>query len=235
MFIPPQGLRHAAVLLLTRGARAVPADASRDSVGDALAALAHGLAALADDMRAAPESADWLLAEYTRTVKQMPHGFDRDAANAMAATILSRVSLRTPTVELRDLFLVSNPRKIGCRLRAAGHRLAKRRVSVAFPGEYEVSTCEQLVAALQHGLEHHRAGAVLWTDLFERRRCELTLPDVDRVRVLRHFGPRRQPRWQIGCASSGSEMLRNKSAHPLKCLRRHFTAFISQIPAFCLH
>jgi hypothetical protein len=59
---------------------------------------------------------------------------------------------------------------------------------VAF-SEYEVSTCEQLLAALQHGLEHHRAGAVLVTEPFERRRCELTLSDAGRVRVLRHFGP----------------------------------------------
>ncbi len=188
MFIPPQGFRHAAALLLTRGCRSVPAGASRESVAEALARLARDLAALADDMRAAPESAGWMLAEYSRMVEQMPHDFDRVAANAIAATILARVPARIPIVEPCDLFLVYVPED---RLPVAALlavELTKRRVSVAL-SEYEVSSQEQLMAAVQHGLDHHRAGVVLWTAAFERTRWELQLSDTNRLRVLRYVDP----------------------------------------------
>jgi hypothetical protein len=78
-------------------------------VAAALAALARDLAALADDMRAAPESAEWLLAEYARSVEQLPHAFDRAAARANASVILAGVAARRPAVETRDLFLVYVP------------------------------------------------------------------------------------------------------------------------------
>ena len=157
MFIPPQGFRHATALLLTQACRAIPPGASPDAVSSALAALAHDLVALADDMRAAPESAEWLLVEYARIVEQLPHTFDRGAAQASASAILAHVARRHPVVESRDLFLVYVPED---RLPVAaplGVELIKRRVSVAL--DYEVATGPQLSAALEHGLEH--AGGVV--------------------------------------------------------------------------
>ena len=183
MFIPPQGFRHATALLLTQGCRAIPAGASPDAVTSALAALAHDLVALADDMRAAPESAEWLLVEYTRIVEQLPHAFDRAAVQASASAILARVAERCPAVESRDLFLVYVPED---RLPVAaplGVELIKRRVSVAL--DYEVATGAQLSAALEHGLAHHRAGAVLRTRAFERTQWGLGVQESNRLRVIR--------------------------------------------------
>jgi hypothetical protein len=182
MFIPPQGFRHATALLLTQGCRAIPPGASPDSVASALAALAHDLVALADDMHAAPESAEWLLVEYGRVVEQLPHTFDRSAAQASASTILARVASRRPVVESRDLFLVYVPED---RLPVAaplGVELIKRRVSVAL--DYEVVTGPQLSAALDHGLEHHRAGVVLRTRAFERVEWGFEVQESDRLRVI---------------------------------------------------
>jgi hypothetical protein len=182
MFIPPQGFRHATALLLTQGCRAIPVEASPDAVAAALAEIAHGLVALADDMRAAPESAEWLLVEYGRIVAQLPHTFDRAAAQASASAILARVAARKPVVESRDLFLVYVPED---RLPVAaplGVELIKRRISVAF--DYEVATGAQLSAALEHGLVHHRAGAVLRTRAFERVQWGFGVQESNRLRVI---------------------------------------------------
>ena len=187
MFIPPQGFRHATALLLAQGCRAIPVEASPDAVASALAQIAHDLAALADDMRAAPEAADWLIVEYTRVVDQLPQAFDRTVVQAYAAAILARVGARKPVIESRDLFLVYVPED---RLPVAaplGIELVKRRVSVAL--DYEVATSEQLSAALEHGLAHHRAGVVLQTRAFARMEVRFAVPSSDRLRLVEDDDP----------------------------------------------
>jgi hypothetical protein len=120
MFIPPQGFRHATALLLTQGCRAIPPGASPESVASALVALAHDLVALADDMRAAPESAEWLLVEYARIVEQLPQTFDRAAARASASAILARVAARHPLrVDRAEAWGMG--RKRGDRFNPLGH------------------------------------------------------------------------------------------------------------------
>ena len=188
MFVPPRGFRHAAILLLTGAARAIPPGASPEAVAGALARLARDFAELADDMRAAPESAAWMMAEYARAVRQLPHDVDRAKAISIAAPILARVSDRATSIEPRDLFVVYLAED---RLPVAAPlavELMKRRVSVAF-SDYEVATEDQLSAALQHGLRHHRSGVVLYTGAFARAGWQLRLPDIERVRVIRQFGP----------------------------------------------
>ena len=188
MFIPSQGFRHAAVLLMTQRSRAIPADARPETVAADLARLARELVALADDMRTSPESAEWLLAEYIRIILQLPHTFDRAEAHARAAAILSKLTTRSPMIESRDLFLVYLPED---RLPVAAPlavELAKRRVSVAF-SDYEVATSERLTAVLRHGLEHHRGGAVLETKAFARAQWHLPLPQDDRLRVIHPATP----------------------------------------------
>ncbi len=186
MFVPPQGFRHAAVLLLTGRARKIPADASGESVAAELARLAEDLVALADDMRAPAESVDWIRAEYARIVGQMPQDFDRGAVTSAADTLIGRVAARAPVVEARDLFLVYVPEDRLPLAAPLAVELAKRRVSVAL-AEYEVATSEQLAAALQVGLTHHRAGAILSTPAFARLKIGLT--PFARVRVLDEIGP----------------------------------------------
>jgi hypothetical protein len=183
MVIPPQGFRHAATLLIDKSARSIPADASSNAVADALARLAGDLVALADDMRAAPAYADWLCAEYTRTVARLPHSFDRAAAVQTGSVILNGVKTRREAIESRDLFLVYLPEDRLSIAAPLAVELAKRRVSVAF-SEYEVATQDQLTAALQHGLEHHAAGIVLRTAAFERARWTLLLPESERLWIV---------------------------------------------------
>jgi hypothetical protein len=97
------------------------------------------------------------------------------------------VAARSADVESRDLFLVYVPED---RLPVAallGVELVKRRVSVALG--YEVATREQLSAALEHGLEHHRAGVILHTRGFERMDWRLAVPPSDRLRVIQGGDP----------------------------------------------
>jgi len=186
MVIPPQGFRHAALLLLTSRARAISMDASGESATAALVRLARDLVALADDMHAKPEFAEWLLAEYTRILDQLPHAFDRTEVLASSRAILAATASRTSRIDARDLFLVYAPED---RLPVAAPlaiELTKRQVSVAF-AEYEVTSSDELNAAAQHGLEHHRGGAILWTDTFSRLRLVLSQPEGDRLRVVRQF------------------------------------------------
>ncbi len=186
MFIPPQGVRHAATLLLTNAARAVPAGASPEEIQAALDTLAHELVDLAGDMRAPPAASPWLIAEIHTTIDRLPHTFDRESAKSRAADVVARVASRTSHISPRDLFLVYRPED---RLSVAAPmavELMKRRVSVAF-AEYEVATAQQFTAAVDHGLSLHRAGVVLWTDAFDRARWAPVSRSNERIRILQRF------------------------------------------------
>ena len=142
MFIPSQGFRHAATLLLTNGARGIPAGAAPETIRAALERLAHDLVALADDTRAPAEASDWLIAELNTTIDRLPQSFDRADAKSAGAAVLARVASRTPGIEPRDLFLIYVPED---RLPVAAPlavELTKRRVSVAF-ADFEVATAQQ--------------------------------------------------------------------------------------------
>jgi hypothetical protein len=167
MFVPSQGFRHAATLLLTNRARAIPSDASSETVREMIALLAHELVALADDTRAPGEAAAWLTAELNATIDRLPQSFDRPAAKAEAAAVLARVALREPPVEPRDVFLVYVPEDRLSIAAPLAVELTKRRVSVAF-ANYEVATVEELRAAVTHGLGHHGGGVILQTTAFDR-------------------------------------------------------------------
>ncbi len=183
MFVPPQGFRHAATLLLTNSVRAVPGHASSDETCTALERLAHELVALAEDTRTTAEAADWLITEFATAVDRMPQAFDRDSAKSTGVSILARVGTRPREMDTRDLFLIYVPED---RLPVAAPlaiELAKRRVSVAF-AEYEVASAAQLAAALMHGLACHRGGVVLHTKAFERARWPIPAVDKTRLRVL---------------------------------------------------
>jgi hypothetical protein len=184
MFIPPQGFRHAAVLLIDKASRAIPGDASPEAVSDALVHLAHELVALATDMRAAPEWADWLRAEYAHAVERLPHPINRTTAVRSGTAIISTGNTRPREIDSRDLFLVYRPEDRLAIAAPLAVELAKRRVSVAF-SEYEVASEEQLAAALGDGLARHRRGVVLWTAAFERTRWELPVTEGERLRILR--------------------------------------------------
>jgi hypothetical protein len=185
MFVPPQGFRHAAALLLSSGARRIPADASSDTTRAALDRLVHDLVALADDTRAPAETLDWLIAELNSTIERLPQSFDREDAKSTGAAVLARIASRTPGIEPRDLFLIYVPED---RLPIAAPlavELTKRRVSVAF-ADFEVATAQQLAAAVAHGLTHHRGGVVLCTRAFERTQSHSPIRADDRIRILRH-------------------------------------------------
>jgi len=182
MFIPAQGFRHAATLLLTNSVRAIPTDASPEAMSAALNGLAHELVALADDTRAPAETSAWLIAEIASVIDRLPQSFNRDAAKADVAAVIARVALRAPHVKPCDLFLIYVPED---RLPVAAPlavELTKRRVSVAF-AEYEVATAAQLTAAVDYGLAHHRGGVVLRTKAFDREQWP-SLPVNDRVRIV---------------------------------------------------
>jgi hypothetical protein len=184
MFIPSQGLRHAATLLLTNGARGIPVSASQQTIAAALERLANDLVGLADDTRAPAEAADWLIAELHTTIDRLPQSFDREDAKAACAAVLARVASRTPGIEPRDLFLVYVPED---RLPVAAPlavELAKRRVSVAF-ADFEIATAQQFTEAIAHGLACHRGGVVLCTRAFERMHSQPPASANDRIRILR--------------------------------------------------
>ena len=145
---PPQGFRHAVDLLLKNRVRTLQADPEQ---------LARDLVALGDDMRARPEFAAWVIAEYERVLQQ--------PAPALLAQLGRKLA---PEPERRDLFLIYVPED---RLPVAAPlavELAKRRVSVAF-SEFEVESEPQLASAVTRGLQCHRAGALLLTPDFLRR------------------------------------------------------------------
>ena len=185
MFVPPQGFRHAATLLLTNSARAIPADASPEDTRIALERLAHGLVSLADDMRVTAEAAEWLAAEFNATIDRLPRSIDRDAAKSAGAAILARMARQARQVLTHDLFLVYAPQDRLPLAAPLAIELTKRRVSVAFAG-YEVATADELSTAMAHGLAHHRGGVVLWTRTVEQGHYSAP-SENDRVRVLRQI------------------------------------------------
>ena len=183
MSIPPQGFRHAATLLLTNGIRGIRNDASPKSVAEALKRLADDLVALACDMRAAPEAKSWLIDEYGRTIDRLRQPFDAEAARDYAGRAIAGLGEEGRRIEQRDLFVIYVPEDrlpIAAPLAIA---LTKRRFSVAF-SEFEVSTPEELVAAIADGLALHRAGIVLATASFDRAGLRAHLPADNRLRVL---------------------------------------------------
>jgi hypothetical protein len=185
MFIPSHGFRHAATLLLTSGARDIPAGAAPAAIRAALERLAYDLVALADDTRAPAEASDWLIAELNTTIDRLPQSFDRADAKSAGAAVLARVASRTPGIEPRDLFLIYVPED---RLPVAAPlavELTKRRVSVAF-ADFEVATAQQFTEAVARGLAHHRVGVVLCTRAFERMQSQPASSANDRIRILRH-------------------------------------------------
>lgn len=182
--LPSQGFRHAATLLVTNRARAIPAAASSDAVATALAELARDLVALADDMRAPADATGWLIDEFYRTIDRLPQTFDRERAKRIGASTLGDLRQRAPDVESRDLFLIYVPED---RLPIAAPlavELTKRRVSVAF-AEYEVASPEALAAAMQRGLAHHRGGVILVTPAFERTAWAIPAAGAERLRLVR--------------------------------------------------
>jgi hypothetical protein len=184
MFVPPQGFRHAATLLLANSTRAIPVDASAEVIRGALERLANDLVGLADDTRAPVEVAAWLIAELNTTIDRLPQSFDREPAKSSSAAILARAGSRQPDIPPCDLFLIYAPED---RLPVAAPlaiELTKRHVSVAF-ADYEVATAQQLTEAVAHGLAHHQCGVVLWTRALERAQPQLPTPDNDRIRILR--------------------------------------------------
>jgi hypothetical protein len=190
MFIPSQGFRHAAMLLLSSAERRIATEAAPSDVENALARLAEDIVALANDTHAPGDARDWLLAEYARTVDALPHRIDVAAALSNARAIFERVGERARNVERRDVFLIYAPED---RLPIAAPlaiELAKRRVTVAF-SEFEVATREAARSAVNLGLARHRAGVILATPAFERI-LEDTPPvapsDAERIRVVRESG-----------------------------------------------
>lgn len=179
---PPHGFRHAATLLISKSARAIPMDASAEMMRLALERLALELVALAGDMRAPTGAAEWLTREFNSTIERLPQQFDRDGAKSAGAAIFARSTPRAD-IEARDLFLVYVPED---RLPIAAPlaiELAKRRVSVAF-ADYEVATASEFAAAVSRGASVHRRGAVLRTAAFDRAGWKLP-PETDRLRIIR--------------------------------------------------
>ncbi len=171
MFIPSQGFRHAATLLLTNSARGIPAGASPETIRAALERLAHDLVALADDTRAPAEASDWLIAELHTTIDRLPQSFDRADAKSAGAAVLARVASRTPGIEPRDLFLIYVPED---RLPVAAPlavELTKRRVSVAF-ADFEVATAQQFTKPSLTASPTIGVGVVLCTRAFERMQSQ---------------------------------------------------------------
>lgn len=185
MFVPPQGFRHAAALLIANSVRAIPIEATPAETRGAVERLAHDLVSLADDMRISADAAVWLTTEFNATIDRLPQSFDREAGRSAAVSILAGMRTSVPDVDRRDLFLVYAPHD---RLPLAAPfavELTKRRVSVAF-ASYEVAAADEFTAALAHGLTHHRGGLVLWTTNIQRAHAVAPL-ESDRVRVVRQF------------------------------------------------
>jgi hypothetical protein len=167
LVVPPPGFRHAVNLLLKNSVRMLHVDAEQ---------LARDLVALGTDMKAPPEFAAWVAAEYERVLR-------RPAPETLAQL---GQQLRT-TPDRRDLFLVYVPED---RLPVAAPlavELTKRRISVAF-SEYEIESESQLASAVIRGLHANRAGTVLVTEAFRRRQWREPSADV-RLKILGEMIP----------------------------------------------
>lgn len=183
MWIPPQGFRHAATLLLTSRLRALQETASSEELSQALIQLAEELVALADDTKLQPEGVDWLIQEYETAVDRAG---GLEGAKTTGREILSAAGSRSLQIESRDLFLVYVPED---RLPIAAPlaiELTKRRVTVAF-SDFEVASGDELLAAVKRGLLHHRSGVLLMTPDFERKRWDLDVSTAPRFRILKEF------------------------------------------------
>jgi hypothetical protein len=136
--------------------------------------LAEDVAALADDMKAPQQAAEWVAVEFERLLgREFP-----------VREILARIGRNRAKAEPRDFFLIYVPED---RLSVAGPlavELAKRRVRVAF-SEYEVASREELDAAVELGLARNRAGALLVTPDFERKPWRYE-PNNPRLLILRN-------------------------------------------------
>ena len=186
MFVPSQGFRHAATLLISNSARAIPVSAPSEETRAAIERLAQGLVSLADDMRVTAEASEWLSSELNTAIDRIPQSFDREEAKSAGAAILARMTTRAHQIVASDLFLVYSPQDRLPLAAPLAVELAKRRVSVAFAG-YEVATADEFANAVAHGLAHHRGGIVLWTSSLER--CHPPAVEDPRVRVLRQIDP----------------------------------------------
>jgi hypothetical protein len=183
---PSQGFRHAVALLIDRWLRGVPAGVTPEDLAASVSRLARELAGLADDMRAGGETGPWLVAEFTRTLDRLPQAFDRTAALANGTAVLSAVGTQHAPIDPRDLFLVYAPED---RLPIAAPlavELTKQRISVAF-ADYEITSGDDVTAALQRGLALHRGGAVLSTRAFGRLQKTALLPNDERLRVVQEY------------------------------------------------
>ena len=185
MFVPSQGFRHAATLLMATSVRAIPADASPAETLGAVERLAHDLVSLVGDMRMSADVVGWLTAELDVTIDRLPQSFDRDATRSSGASILAGARTSALRVSRNDLFLIYAPPDRLPLAAPLAVELTKRRVSVAF-ANYEVATVDEFTAAMAHGLTHHRGGLVLWTANLERAQAVAPLEN-DRVRVIRQF------------------------------------------------
>lgn len=155
------------------------------TISGRLEGLACELVALAEDMRAPADAAEWLIAEFSALVDRLPLSFDRDGTKSAGAAILGHIGSRAPDRVARDLFLIYVPED---RLPVAGPlavELSKRRISVAL-AEYEVATNREFAAAVEHGLGNHLAGVVLWTKAFDSRQWPLP-QENDRIQVVRNL------------------------------------------------
>jgi hypothetical protein len=160
--IPPQGFRHAVDLLLKNRVRHLHVDAEQ---------LALELVALAEDMKAPPEWAAWVIAEYER-VLQRPAPVSLATLSATKAVVTERC----------DLFLVYVPEDRLPLAAPLAVELAKRRVKVGF-SQYEVESEPALDSAMARGLHACVAGAVLVTPNFRGRGLAPPSP-CDRLLVL---------------------------------------------------
>jgi hypothetical protein len=179
---PRSGLRHAARLLLTSRARALSSDTARRDIAPALEQLAHDLVALARDMRAGGDAGPWLLEEYRRTIEQLPFGLDGDEHMARAEAIIGGVASLRFAVDRRDLFIIHVPEDRVALAAPLAIELIKRRLTVALV-EYEVAVADELPAAVQRGLTEHRAGIILRTRDYQRRRFPAIEPHP-RIRLI---------------------------------------------------
>ncbi|MCM3878924.1 MAG: hypothetical protein ND807_02340 [Vicinamibacterales bacterium] len=194
MFIPPQGFRHAATLLLTNSIRSLPAHASPALVGEALERLAGDLIALAHDTKVPPQAAEWTADEYRKTLDRVSQMFSQradaedilralESARLRCSGILDGIGKDRPTdTGTRDLFLMYVPED---RLPVAAPiaiELTKRRFTVAF-SDYEVATGVEMLAGIKRGIEQHRAGVLLNTAALARTAWTIP-PAADRFRVV---------------------------------------------------
>jgi hypothetical protein len=194
MFLPSQGFRHAATLLLTNSIRSLPPDRSPTIVDEALQRLARDLVALAEDMNAPAEAADWTAEEYRRTLERasqmLSHRADADVQHVLESARVRSAAIReaigrtgTPNNAHRDLFLMYVPED---RLPVAAPlaiELIKRRFSVAF-SDFEVTTNDEMIEGIERGLKRHRAGLLLNTAAVARKAWAVPVP-TNRFRAVR--------------------------------------------------